>query len=175
MPEMPVFLVDYDVNWPTCFSEERARIIDLLADHNPSVEHIGSTAISGMAAKPIIDVMVLIGAIADAPACIERLKSLDYHYSPYGEDVFPERRWFCKPNPTERTHHLHLVERNTPFHIDHLLFRNYLRTHKDVAHSYEDLKRQLATRFPDDREAYTDGKSGFVAGVLAKARPSIND
>jgi GrpB-like predicted nucleotidyltransferase (UPF0157 family) len=167
---MRVFLVEYDAGWPDRFTEERGRIVQTLRDHRPDVEHIGSTAIPGMAAKPIIDIMVLIDDIEDSSTCIERLRSLEYHYYPYGEDVFPERRWFCKPNPAQRTHHLHLVERGTPFHVDHLLFRDYLRTNTDVARSYAALKRQLAERFPDDRDGYTDAKSDFVANVLQEAR-----
>lgn len=119
--------------------------------------------------------MALIDDIADAPDCIRRLGALEYHYHAYKEDICPERRWFCKPNPTERTHHLHLVQRDTPFHADHLLFRDYLRTHATTARRYENLKRDLATRFPDDREGYTDGKSEFVAEILASARAFTSD
>jgi GrpB-like predicted nucleotidyltransferase (UPF0157 family) len=168
--DMPVYLVEYDDRWLDRFAAERDRILRVLSAQSVEVEHIGSTAIPGMAAKPIIDIMVLIDDIETSAACFEPLKMLEYHYYPYGEDIFPERRWFCKPNQTERTHHLHLVERNTPFHRDHLLFRDYLRAHVDAARQYETLKRQLANRYPDDRDRYTDGKSDFVAGILSKAR-----
>ena len=167
---MPVYLVQYDDLWPDRFNEERDHILRVLSGQTVEVEHIGSTAIPGMAAKPIIDMMVLIEDIQASLPCMEPLETLGYHYYPYGEDVFPERRWFCKPNATQRTHHVHLVERKTPFHRDHILFRDYLRTHRDAARGYEILKRQLARRYPDDRDRYTDGKSDFVATILEKAR-----
>jgi GrpB-like predicted nucleotidyltransferase (UPF0157 family) len=126
-----------------------------------------------MAAKPIIDIMVLVEDIEASSLCFEQLKALDYHYYPYGEEIFPERRWFCKPDPTARTHHLHLVERNTAFHRDHLLFRDYLQTNADAARRYESLKRRLAQRYADDRDGYTDGKSDFVASILDTARAKV--
>ena len=167
---MRVYLVEYDYDWPALFTDERDRIVGVLGADSIAVEHIGSTAIPGMAAKPIIDIMVMVDDIETGSIYFEPLKTLDYHYYPYGEDIFPERRWFCKPDPIERTHHLHLVERNTPFHRDHLLFRDYLRTNADAARRYESLKRCLAERYPDDRDGYSDGKSDFVASILSTVR-----
>ena len=167
-PDIPVYLVEYDHCWRARFIEEREQIVRVLSGQDVDVEHIGSTAIPGMAAKPIIDIMVLIDDIAASTPCIEQLKTLEYDYYPYGEDVFPERRWLCKPGQAERTHHLHLVERKSPFHRDHILFRDYLRTYADVARQYESLKQQLARRHPNDRDRYTDGKSDFVASILSK-------
>ncbi|MFQ5634942.1 MAG: GrpB family protein [Gammaproteobacteria bacterium] len=147
-PDMPVFLVEYDTRWPADFAAERERLDAVLRGHDPDIEHIGSTAIPGMAAKPVIDIRVLVDDIAEAPDCIGRLGSLEYHYHPYAEDVFPERRWFCKPNQTARTHHLHLVERGTAFHVDHLLFRDYLRTNAVAAGNYATLKGASQLNFP---------------------------
>jgi GrpB-like predicted nucleotidyltransferase (UPF0157 family) len=168
--DMPVYLVEYDDTWPSQFSRERGRISQILSDYSVEFEHIGSTAIPGIAAKPIIDIMVLIQDIGESGEYIQRLKELEYHYYPYGEDVFPERRWFCKPNAAERTHHLHLVERDTRFHRDHLLFRNYLRSNAGAAASYEMLKRQLSKQYTNDRDGYTDGKSDFVAAILEQVQ-----
>jgi GrpB-like predicted nucleotidyltransferase (UPF0157 family) len=170
MGEMQIYLVAYDDAWPERFAEESRAIFGVLGGHALAVEHIGSTAIPRIAAKPVIDIMVLIESIAAAPALFEPLERLDYHYYPYAEDVTPERRWFCKPGPAHRTHHLHLVQACSPFHRDHLLFRDYLRAHPDEAARYEALKRDLAARFPEDREAYTDAKGPFVRAVLEKAR-----
>jgi len=169
--DMPVFLVEYDAAWPVRFEAERARIEATLGSRGANIEHIGSTAIAGMAAKPIIDIMALIPDVGEWRHYADRLGTLDYHYFPYGEDQHPERRWFCKPGPTERTHHLHLVEWGSLFHRDHLMFRDYLRTHADAARDYEDLKRRLARQFPTDRDAYTDGKTDFVTSVLRRAHP----
>jgi len=167
--EMPVFLVPYDDSWPSQFDDEAARIKSLFEPGYVTIEHIGSTAIPGIAAKPIIDIMVLIDSIDDAPHFIAHLEELQYHYHPYGEDIFPERRWHCKPNPLNRTHHLQLVERDSRFHFEHLLFRDFLRVNRDDALAYEALKTALAEQFPKDREGYTDGKSDFVGEILARA------
>ena len=167
---MRIYLVAYDDTWPERFAEERGAILAVLGARAVAVEHIGSTAIPRIAAKPVIDIMVLIESIAEAPALFEPLGRLDYQYHPYAEDVTPERRWFCKPNLAHRTHHLHLVQADSPFHYNHLLFRDYLRVHAEEAARYEALKRDLAARFPEDREAYTDAKGPFVGAVLQKAR-----
>jgi len=171
--EMPVYLVEYDDTWPSQFSRERDHISQILSGFNVEIEHIGSTAIPGIAAKPIIDIMILIQDIEESGEYIQCLKELEYHYYPYGEDIFPERRWFCKPNAAERTHHLHLVERETRFHRDHLLFRDYLRSNAGTAASYELLKRQLAKQYTNDRDGYTDGKSDFVGAILEEARLAL--
>jgi GrpB-like predicted nucleotidyltransferase (UPF0157 family)/GNAT superfamily N-acetyltransferase len=168
-PEMPVYLVPYDESWPTRFEEERLAISGALGERAVAVEHIGSTSIPGMMAKPIIDVLVSIARIADAPTLFDPLEGLKYHYSPYDEERTPERRWFCKPNRARRTHHLHLVEAGSRWHRDSLEFRNFLREDRGEAARYEALKLDLATRFRDDREAYTEGKTAFVRKVLERA------
>ncbi len=168
--EMPVFLVDHDPGWPDRFVEERRRLAAALSLEPSTIEHVGSTAIPGMRAKPILDIMVLIPGIGDAKRHVPALAALDYHYFPYAEDRTPERRWFCKPDPRARTHHLHLVERESAFHHDHLLFRDFLRARPEEARAYLSLKEALAARFPTDREAYTEGKTGFVRAALERAR-----
>ncbi len=168
--EMSVFLVPYDPTWPKQFNDEATLIKSLFEPGSITIEHIGSTAISGISAKPIIDIMALIDSIDTAKQFMDRLEKLHYHYHPYGEDIFPERRWHCKPDPLNRTHHLHLVERGSRFHFDHLLFRDYLRVNRQDALSYEQLKFTLAKQFPNDREAYTDCKSEFVKSILEVAR-----
>lgn len=167
--EMPVFLVPYDESWPRKFEDERNAISLSLGHAMRGVEHIGSTAIPGMAAKPVIDVLVLVDDISDAPGLFDPLERLEYHYFPYEEIRTPERRWFYKPNRLHRTHHLHLTELGSRHHRNQIAFRDHLRAHREDARRYEALKRELALRFPRDREAYTDGKSAFVASVLAKA------
>lgn len=167
---MPVYLVPHDPMWAHAFAEEREEIVRVLPHREIEVLHIGSTAIPGLAAKPILDVMVLVDDITTAQDCYAPLSTLHYHYVPYAEEETPERRWFCKPNRSERTHHLHLVERNSRFHQDRLSFRDFLAAHPEDARRYDALKRDLAARFPTNREAYTRGKGGFVAEILARAR-----
>ncbi|MFM2437324.1 MAG: hypothetical protein RLZ55_130 [Actinomycetota bacterium] len=163
----PVRLVEYDPAWPAAFEAEASAIRAAMGEQiTGDVLHVGSTAIPGMTAKPIIDVMVGVEDLEAARSCIPRLAPLDYCYAPYRPDVMA---WFCKPDPAHRTHHLHLVPTGSRRYNDELAFRDYLRAHPATASAYADLKRDLAVRFRDDREAYTEGKSDFVARVLAAA------
>jgi GrpB-like predicted nucleotidyltransferase (UPF0157 family) len=172
--EMSIYLVDYDENWPARFLAEKKLILSLPGIRILGVEHIGSTAIPGMSAKPIIDIMVLIENIQNAPATYDLFAGLNYSYFPYAEDRFPMRKWFCKPGLQHRTHHLHLVQAGTDYHQDHLLFRDYLGQHSEEASAYLDLKKHLASCFPNDREAYTEGKTDFILSILKTARDGLN-
>jgi GrpB-like predicted nucleotidyltransferase (UPF0157 family) len=151
------------------FEAERELIMQAAQGLILDVVHIGSTAIPGMRAKPIIDVCALVGSLDDAPACMSLLRSIEYYYAPYAEDREPERRWFCKPHPAARTHHLHLTPRGSRFHRDRVAFRDFLRQDSEAADRYRALKERLALHVPDDREAYTDAKSDFVRDVLLRA------
>ena len=123
------------------------------------IHHVGSTAVLGLEAKPIIDILVGVDSLEASRACFEPLAKLDYFYAPYRAD---EMHWFCKPHPSRRTHHLHLVPTDSSRFRDELAFRDRLRSNRRVAEEYAALKRDLAGRFADDREAYTDGKAGFI-------------
>jgi len=168
-PQMPVYLVPYDDAWPNHFELERTLILRQLGSKVRGVEHIGSTAVPGLAAKPVIDIMALVDDVSVAPSLFDALELIDYHYFPYDERRVPERRWFCKPNGLHRTHHLHLTQIGSPHHRNQILFRDHLRRHRDDATHYENLKSELARRFPHDREAYTAGKSEFVQKIIDKA------
>lgn len=168
MANAPVELVPYDRAWTEKFESERellARVLDewLVG----SIEHVGSTAVPGLVAKPVIDIMVGVESLAASEPAIRVLAGFDYCYSPYKTDVM---HWFCKPRPEHRTHHLHLIPFGSELWRDRLLFRDTLRCDRDVAELYQNLKQDLATRFRYDREAYTDGKSDFIARILASAR-----
>ena len=119
----------------------------------------------GLDAKPIIDILVGVRDLDGSRACFDRLAALGYAYAPYRPT---EMHWFCKPNPSRRTHHLHLVPSDSPRFRDELAFRDYLRGHPDVAREYGALKRRLAREFRHDREPYTDAKADFVRGVLSR-------
>jgi GrpB-like predicted nucleotidyltransferase (UPF0157 family) len=168
MSDEPVSLLPYDSNWPRLFEEERGRLAEVLAPWLVGpIEHIGSTAIPGLIAKPIIDIMA---AVADLPSSLEAravLAPLDYEYFPYRPDVM---HWFCKPSPAHRTHHLHLVPAGSSLWGDRVLFREYLRVTPRAATEYAELKLALAREFEHDREAYTNGKSDFVRRALERAR-----
>ncbi|MBD0369224.1 MAG: GrpB family protein [Pyrinomonadaceae bacterium] len=166
-----VVIVEYNPAWPARFEEEKARILNLIGSWVERVEHIGSTSVPGLGAKPIIDIMIGIRSLADAPECIRRLETIGYEYISKHEAMLPERRYFHKVTTyNTRTHHLHMVETTTTFWTRHLLFRDYLRSHPETARDYYRLKKELAARFRQDRDAYTDAKTSFIEQVVAQAR-----
>lgn len=127
------------------------------------IHHVGSTAVPGLDAKPIIDILVGVDSLEASRVCFDPLAKLDYLYAPYRAD---EMHWFCKPHPGRRTHHLHLVPTDSSRFSDELAFRDRLRSSRAIAEEYAALKRELAERFADDREAYTEGKADFIRRVL---------
>jgi GrpB-like predicted nucleotidyltransferase (UPF0157 family) len=129
------------------------------------IHHVGSTAVPGLAAKPVIDILVGVVDLETARACFEPLARLQYLYAPY---LAAEMHWFCKPDAARRTHHLHLAPTDSRTFRDEIAFRDYLRSHRQVGADYEALKRSLAARFEHDRHAYTEAKTEFVAGVLRR-------
>lgn len=167
----PVIIVDYDKAWPAMYEAERARLLRELGSVIIAVEHVGSTAVPGLAAKPIIDIMAGVRHVDDARACLPVLARMGYVYHPEFEALIPERRFFIKHGPDDaRTHHLHIVEPGTEFWELHILFRDYLRAHRDVAEAYAQLKRRLAAQFAFNRPAYQDAKTDFIQAVEEKAR-----
>jgi len=165
--QAPVEIVDYDPAWPAQFEEERDALQRVLRPWLAgAIEHIGSTAIPGLAAKPVIDIMAGVQTLAGSRDAIEAAATLGYCYFPYQASI---EHWMCKPSDAFRTHHLHLVPVSSPQWIRPIAFRNYLRAHGDVAAEYADVKRALALKFRLDREAYTDAKGDFIEAITAKA------
>ena len=163
----PVALTDYDPSWPAQFERERAAIADAIAQWlSGPLEHIGSTAIPGLQAKPVLDIMAPVVSLSASREALPLLAPLQYEYWPYRADVM---HWLCKPSDEFRTHHLHLIPMGSRLWHERLAFRDYLRTHLSVASEYVDLKKQLAARHEYDREAYTDGKTEFVERIVALA------
>ena len=162
-----VFLVPYDPDWPRRFEQERELLEDALANWIAgTIEHIGSTAVPELLAKPIIDIMVGVRDLTSSMAAREALAGLDYQYFPYRSDVM---HWFCKPSPAHRTHHLHLVPFQSPLWIERIAFRDLLRRSPDARKEYAALKASLAERYRTDREAYTDAKGQFVCDMVKRA------
>ena len=170
----PVVIVPYDEQWPRLFESERVRLQPLLSGINFRIEHVGSTAVPGLGAKPIIDMMLGVDHLSQIEKRIPAFEQIGYLYVPEIEAMMPEDRFFYRQDAVEmRVYHLHTVELSSNFWRDHLLFRDYLRTHPEVAEQYFQLKRKSAERFRDDRSAYTESKSEFIAAVLAKARKTL--
>jgi len=172
--ERPVEIFDYDREWPSKFLEERTKIMGVIGDTVVEVEHVGSTAVPGLCAKPIIDIMVGIRKLIDAENCIVPLENIGYEYVPEYEVSIPERRYFRKgPSEMPNKHfHIHMVEHGSDFWKRHLLFRDYLRTHPDAALEYCELKKKLASKHRLNREAYTEAKTTFIESIVSKAKTS---
>ena len=159
-----VKVLPYDTGWPAMFASEKGLLKRVLYPWLAGdIEHIGSTAIPGMPAKPVIDIMAPVLSLDASRPSIEAVASAGYLYASYKPDVM---HWFCKPSPQHRTHHLHLVPMASPLWRERLAFRDALREDSVFAREYADLKLRLAARFHFDREAYTDAKGPFIAKVL---------
>ena len=161
-----VVIVGYDPAWPAMYEEEKALILGAIGPWVKGIEHVGSTSVPGLAAKPIIDIMVGVWNLDDAAYCIGRLVTVGYDFKP--DDDIPERRYFNK-GPQARHRHLHMTELGGEFWLRHLLFRDYLRSNPETARRYEALKRDLAARCQNDSMAYTDAKTDFIQSVEEQA------
>jgi GrpB-like predicted nucleotidyltransferase (UPF0157 family) len=163
----PLIVADYDEEWPNLFERIARPVRDAVADLGADVEHVGSTSVPGLAAKPVIDIDVVVPSSDEVPAAIERLQSLGYVYQ--GDKGIKGREAFMWPTGAER-HHLYVVVAASQPHADHIAFRDYLRQHPDVVQEYAAVKRSLAQLHGGDRLAYTNAKADFIASVLQAAR-----
>ncbi len=161
-----ISISNYDPRWPLLYEEEKALILGAIGDKIVAIEHVGSTAVPGLGAKPVIDIMVAVEKLADVEDFVTPLAAIGY--KPEKEVTIPDRRFFNK-GPQERHRHLHISEMNSEFWKRHIVFRDYLRAHPETVREYYDLKRRLAVKFEDDREAYTDAKSAFIEEVIREA------
>jgi GrpB-like predicted nucleotidyltransferase (UPF0157 family) len=164
-----VAVVDYDPSWPARFASEAAALRAVTGLTAVPIEHIGSTAVPGLAAKPTIDIAVGLLHLDDAGPLLALLSGLGYEYQPQAERVVPRRRFLRKGPASAPTYHLHLVEHGGPEWERWITFRDYLRDHPDAVHAYEQLKWRLSAENPES-EAYTLGKGPFIEAVLTAAR-----
>ena len=160
----PVIVVPYDSSWPDKFEAERQVLARALSPWLVGpVEHVGSTAVPGLDAKPVIYIMVAVESLDASRAAIPAVETVGYIYWPYKANIM---HWFCKPSDAHRTHHLHLVPYGSSLWQARLRFRDALRADAELAREYAQLKYGLANKHRDDREAYTQSKSAFVHQVL---------
>ena len=170
-----VSIVPYDPEWPRLFLEEKEHLLACLPrEFIGRIEHFGSTAVPGLAAKPIIDMLVEVTSLEEARLRIVPIlesQGYDYFWRPtWGDDTPPFYAWFIKRDSSgKRTHHIHMVESHFE-HWERLLFRDYLTAHPDVAGEYQRLKMRLAAEYPNDRVAYTKGKTDFIMRVMEMAK-----
>lgn len=148
------------------FAAEAERIERACVGLQIRLEHIGSTSVPGLAAKPVIDILAGRPVSISGDRYVAALRQLGYEHK--GSFGIPGRNYFRRGSP--RSHHVHLVSWSSEFWRDHLLFRDYLRTHPLVASEYETLKREIAVMYVQDRDRYTDAKGPFIRSILRRAR-----
>lgn len=167
MKRASVELSDYDPEWPSKFEAEKNFLIERIGKWIfGSIEHVGSTSVPGLIAKPVIDIMFGVKSLEESRPAIDVLVRNGYEYFPYKEELM---HWFCKPSDAFRTHHLHLIPYESPLWQERIKFRELLLSSKEIAKEYSDLKKELATRYKEDREAYTQEKWPFIQQVLEDA------
>lgn len=166
-PEEPVTLSAYSPMWPAVFEIEKDRLTRILGDA-VLIEHIGSTAVPDLGAKPIIDIMIGTPDLAIIERRIEQLVADGYRYVPEFEKSIPERRYFTKERGYPGHFHVHAVVLDSPFWKRHLAFRDALRADPALAAQYWKLKQQLAGKYRNDRAAYTDAKSAFIRAAVER-------
>jgi GrpB-like predicted nucleotidyltransferase (UPF0157 family) len=167
----PIIIVDYNPDWPKLASIESKNILETVGKVNVSrIEHIGSTAVPGLCAKPTIDFILEISEITNCDLLIKRLQEIDYNYIPHPENPTPHMMFtkgYSKSGITKQTFHVHV---RYPGDWDEIVFRDYLRKNQTAKDDYAKLKRKLAEDFKNDREKYTDSKSKFIKGITLIAR-----
>ncbi len=158
----------YDPAWPQRFAEERDRLRELFPFIR-DIQHIGSTAIPGLQAKPVIDLLAGVDSMDAVEALVPPLTGIGYLYLPEQNLILPERRWLMRQKDGHRTHHLHLVTYQGEEWLRLLRFRDALLRDPALAARYAHLKTDLVGRFGGDRDTYTRSKSDFVKAVLGES------
>jgi GrpB-like predicted nucleotidyltransferase (UPF0157 family) len=161
-----VRLESYTSAWADEYAEERSRILSVLADRLLGIEHVGSTAIPGICAKPIIDIAVAVPTLSSAEEFVPMMARIGYDYA--GDGGVPGHRIFGR-GPRIRTHLVHAVVANGPEWRNYLAFRDALLADEELAKEYDSLKRALAAKCPNDRPSYTNAKGQFIERVLRGA------
>ena len=164
MQDAAIELVPHSAHWPQLFQAEKVALSPLLAPWLcGDIEHIGSTAVPGLLAKPVIDLMAPVVSLEASLPAIDVLTRSGYAHADYQSHAM---HWFCKPSPALRTHHLHLVPMDSGLWRERIAFREALRQSPTLAEEYGELKKRLAAQFRHDREGYTAGKTQFVQRLL---------
>jgi len=163
----PVEVVPYDPEWPAKFELWRDRLATALAPTQVVIHHVGSTSVEGLAAKPVIDVLVVSPDVDDEDAYLPGIESCGVLL----RTREPDHRYFRPPKGAPRVVQVHVADEKRGWGLNHLLFRDYLRTHPRMRDGYADVKRRLAVTYRDDRLAYNEGKTGFILDTLERAEP----
>lgn len=156
-----VVVEEYSPGWPRAFAAESARLCGLFGLAEPCLQHVGSTSVEGLPAKPIVDILAGGDSLEAIEACIPRIVAGGYRYVEAFNRLIPERRYFENAN-----FHIHAVAHEGPFWMEQLAFRDALRENPALREEYAALKRRLAQEHPFDVAAYTDAKAPFIRSVL---------
>ena len=162
---MKILVAEYSPEWSAEFEKEKVVINAALEQYVEAIEHIGSTAVIGLVAKPIIDMMVGLRDFSTADSLVPIIEELNYEYVAKYEDALPYRRFFIKRRDSIITHQIHMVGRSSEFWERHLWFRNLLEENACVAIQYAALKKELSAREWNNMEEYRDAKNPFIRGV----------
>ena len=165
---MKIIIEPYNSSWETNYKEESQHLENSIKESGIRIEHIGSTAIKGLGAKPIIDIMIGLKDFSKADVYVPKIVSLGYQYISKFEDVMPYRRFFIKEINGKRTCHIHMVEQETEFWVRHLKFRNHLRNDNEDRDKYFELKMNLSKKEWNNSNEYADAKSEFIKSIEEK-------
>jgi len=166
-----VILAKYNPQWPIIYLQESKLLQKILTREIISIDHVGSTAIPGLSAKPIIDILIGIESLDNSATIINSLKKIGYEKLKTAEQIFPERLFFKKiDKQTTQQFNLHITKHMSDFWNQLILFRNHLRKHPETTKEYELIKQHMARRFPNNLVAYSIGKEGFIVAVVERAK-----
>jgi len=164
--DQSIILKEYNENWPRVFNAEAARLTKLLSCYiHGGIEHVGSTSVPGLLAKPTIDIMVGVESLSFSKPAIDILTANGYCYYPYKPE---QMHWFCAPSPEKRDFHVHMVPFESDLWKERLRFRDILINDAKVRSEYAALKRKLMNEDAQDRERYTQLKWPFIKHVLSR-------
>ncbi len=167
MTYAPVVVCDYDSDWVIMFEEAKGDILKTIGSYVAAIEHVGSTAVPGLAAKPFIDILLAPHRFPqDVEGLVDPLAQIGFEYVPKSDT---NKYFFRRGEWGHGTHHLHVVQIGDEEWTKVIRFRDYLRSHPEAAQRYGNLKRRLATKFGSDRPGYTSAKADFIRSVLATA------
>lgn len=162
-----VKLLSYNLEWKRLYKKEEELLCSSIGKYIEDIQHVGSTAIPGVKAKPIIDIAIGVKSLKAGEKCIKPLEKLGYKYK-QGAGI-KGRHFFVKGSEKNRTYYIHIEKINSQLWKNHILFRDYLRKHKEAVKEYNELKEKLAEKHKDDRDAYTIEKAIFIQKILKKS------
>ena len=168
-----VKLENYNKNWKKEYQKEATFLKEILKDYILEIEHVGSTSVEGLLAKPIIDILIVINSFDDIPKIKNLLK--DYGYINHGSHGIIDRYFFTKGPDEARTHYLHFTTPKSNTYYDLKYFKKYLINHPEYIKQYAKLKEDLASKYSNERPKYTSGKHEFISKVISLAKEEYGD